>query len=114
MKVVADPDIEHWVNKTWSGGLEFDENNVSKMAKHKVTPGQIWYLFSKPFVLAGKIVGNFKEPRYLCFGETNDSRCFSVIFTIRGALIRPICSRRMRPNEEKAYKTKIGVDSNER
>ena len=67
-------------------------------------------MLSHTFHFAGRIVRP-GEPRWLLLGHARE-KCWALIATRRGPLLRPISFRRQRPKEEKWYenfetKTKI-------
>ena len=40
MKIVTDETILRWLLDTWAGGLDWDQGNLGKLAKHKAYPGR--------------------------------------------------------------------------
>jgi uncharacterized DUF497 family protein len=82
----------------------WDSGNSTKNLKHQVYKHEIEALFSRVFVLVGKIIEPYhEENRWLLLGQTQTSRKLTLIFTIRDKLIRPISCRPMRKEEKKIY-----------
>jgi len=49
-----------------------------------------------------------QEPRYAALGKTEDGRRLTVIFTVRGNLIRVISARDMSRRERRIYEQEAG------
>lgn len=91
------------------GGFDWDEANLRKLVKHKVTQeGAEEIFYSSPLVDEGAYEKK-GEKRYRCLGTTAAGRYLAAFFTIRRGLIRNISVRPMRPKERKAYETKKEV-----
>jgi len=112
MKIVADETILRSLLDSWAGGLDWDQGNLGKLAKHKATPEDIDYLFIEPeagAVLLGRIMptgtGPWPEARYLTFGIDLSDKPRAVIWTTRSDKIRPISCRIMRRGERTLYES---------
>ena len=112
MKIVADETILRWLLDTWAGGLDWDQGNLGKLAKHKATREDIDYLFVEPeaaAVLLGRImptgIDPWPEARYLTFGLDLSDKPRAVIWTTRNDKIRPISCRMMRRGERTLYES---------
>ncbi len=109
MKLVSDEYIEFWFDEVWDGSLDWDDANLRKLSKHGLESSDVGILVSKPFSLEGKIEPptgeEWNESRYLLLGFVEAEKGYALIFTTRETKLRPITCRRMRPNEEKNFKT---------
>ncbi len=88
------PDIE---------GFQWDQGNSSKnWARHRVSQTEAEQVFlNRPLVVAGAPLKN--EPRQFTFGQTDAGRLLTVVFTIRGSLLRVISVRPMSRRERRGY-----------
>ena len=59
--------------------------------------------FSRPLLLASDPAHSEAEARYFALGRTNVGRRLTIVFTIRGPLIRPIMARDMSRPERTLY-----------
>ena len=86
-------------------GFEWDEGNILKnWEKHKVTAGECEEAFlNEPLIIFGDVRHSLSEKRYLAFGQTNQGRKLTVIFTIRRNKVRVISARNQNRNERKFY-----------
>jgi uncharacterized DUF497 family protein len=88
------PDIE---------GFQWDQGNSSKnWTRHRVSQTEAEQVFlNRPLVVAG---ASFKdEPRQFAFGRTDGGRLLTVVFMIRGSLLRVISVRPMSRRERRGY-----------
>jgi uncharacterized protein len=84
-------------------GFEWDEGNSSKnWTRHQVSQTEAEQVFlNRPLVVVG---APFKgEPRRFAFGRTGAGRLLTVVFTIRGSLLRVISVRPMSRRERRGY-----------
>jgi len=90
------PDIE---------GFQWDEGNTSKSwGKHGVSWTEAEQVFmNRPVVVTGDVAHSGGEARYFSFGRTNGGRLLTVVFTIRGKLLRVISARLMSRRERRGY-----------
>lgn len=87
-------------------GFDWDEANLGKLEKHKVTQEEaeeIYYL--TPLMDEGAYEKK-GERRYRCLGVTANGRYLAAFFTVRRGLIRNISVRPMRRKERMLYETK--------
>lgn len=90
------PDIE---------GFQWDEGNASKSSgKHGVSWTEAEQVFmNRPVVVTGDVAHSGGEARYFAFGRTNGERLLTVVFTVRGKLLRVISARPMSRRERRGY-----------
>ena len=110
MQVEDDLEIERWLTETWEAKLNWDEANLRKLT-HSVTQEELEEVFSNPFFVAGRIVPPVDsrwppERRFVVFGETNDGRVLTVVWTPRGVKIRPISMRSSTDAEKRKYQVR--------
>ena len=90
------PDIE---------GFQWDEGNASKSSgTHGVSWTEAEQVFmNRPVVVTGDVAHSGSEARYFAFGRTNGGRLLTVVFTVRGKLLRVISVRPMSRRERRGY-----------
>ena len=88
------PDIE---------GFQWDEGNASKnWTRHQVSQTEAEQVFlNRPLVVVGASFKN--ESRQFAFGRTDAGRLLTVVFTVRGSLLRVISVRPMSRRERRGY-----------
>jgi uncharacterized DUF497 family protein len=86
-------------------GFQWDEGNSSKnWTRHRVTQGEAEQVFlNRPLVVAGDAMHSEAEARYFALGRTEAGRLLSVVFALRGTLVRVISARPMSRRERRAY-----------
>ena len=86
-------------------GFDWDDGNRTKnQEKHEVSIGECEQLFfNEPLVIMDDSARSAVEPRYAAFGRTDEDRLLTIIFTIRGTLLRVISARDMSSKERKFY-----------
>jgi hypothetical protein len=86
-------------------GFEWDAGNADKnWQRHAVTQGESEEIFfNRPVLVAPDPTHSQAEPRYAALGHTSDGRLLSVVFTIRGTLVRVISARDMSRRERRQY-----------
>lgn len=86
-------------------GFEWDSGNADKnWERHQVTQGECEQVFfQRPLLLARDTGHSRREVRYAALGQTAAGRRLTVVFTIRGALIRVISARDMSRRERRLY-----------
>ena len=86
-------------------GFEWDAANVDKnWQRHEVSPGECEQVFfQRPIRIAPDREHSQSEPRYAALGQTAAGRLLTIVFTIRGTLIRVISARAMSRRERKVY-----------
>jgi uncharacterized DUF497 family protein len=86
-------------------GFDWDEGNADKnVVRHGVTRSEAEEaFFNHPVLLLDDTTHSAQERRYLVLGCTNTARLLSVVFTVRGDLIRVISARPMSRKERAHY-----------
>lgn len=86
-------------------GFEWDAGNDTKnWRKHDVAQHEIEEVFFNcPLILQPEAVHSQREKRYAALGRTDGARRLYVVFTFRGAKLRPIHAREMTPKERGKY-----------
>ncbi|MCX5760842.1 MAG: BrnT family toxin [Gemmatimonadetes bacterium] len=86
-------------------GFEWDAGNAQKSwVAHRVTQAESEEVFfNLPVFLLEDAKHSGRERRYNVLGRTNADRLLSVIFTLRGDLVRVISARPMSRKERTAY-----------
>ncbi len=86
-------------------GFEWDDGNSSKNWKrHQVSQTEAEQLFlNRPVVITGDVAHSETEPRHFAFGRTDAGRLLTVVFTVRGRLLRVISARPMSRRERTSY-----------
>ena len=84
-------------------GFDWDEENrLRKEEKHGVSLGECEQLFfNEPLVMLGGDAPTMAERRYAAFGQTDENRRLTVVFTIRGSLLRVVSARAMSRKKKK-------------
>lgn len=84
-------------------GFQWDEANSSKnWTRHEVSQTEAEQVFlNRPVVLTDARLGT--EARWFAFGHTDGNRLLTIVFTIRGPLLRVISARPMSRPERKRY-----------
>ena len=84
-------------------GFQWDEANASKSwTRHRVTQTEAEQVFlNRPVVVMNARPS--LEARWFAFGRTDANRLLTVVFTIRGPLLRVISARPMSRPERKNY-----------
>lgn len=89
-------------------GFDWNKGNIEKnWLRHKVSPVECEQIFfNEPLVILGDPKHSIAEKRYAAFGQTDDGRLLTVIFTKRQKLLRVISARVMNRRERKFYEEK--------
>ncbi len=84
-------------------GFQWDDANSSKnWTRHQVSQTEAEQVFlNRPAVVTDARPGT--EARWFAFGRTDGDRLLTVVFTIRGPLLRVISARPMSCAERKSY-----------
>lgn len=110
MRLEPDAAVEAWLREMVldEDAFDWDEGNEGKNAKHGVTPEEVEELLDKGvYGFVGRIVdARLSEWRGLILSRTRGGRLLALIFTVRGARIRPISCRPMRESERRMYAEK--------
>jgi uncharacterized protein len=86
-------------------GFDWDAGNAEKNWElHEVSRGEAEAIFfARPLFVAPDSEHSHHEPRYAALGRTAKGRRLTVIFTVRGTLIRVISARDMSRRERRIY-----------
>jgi hypothetical protein len=86
-------------------GFQWDAGNATKnWEPHKVAQAEAEQLFfNRPIRVAVDATHSREEARYGALGQTSAGRLLSVVFTIRGTLVRVISARDMSGRERRVY-----------
>ena len=86
-------------------GFQWDEANASKnWTRHWVSQTEAEQIFvNRPVVVIGDVAHSGTEARYFSFGRTDGGRLLTVVFTVRGQLLRVISARPMSRRERRGY-----------
>lgn len=84
-------------------GFQWDDGNASKnWTRHQVSQTEAEQVFlNRPLVVAGAPFR--KEIRQFAFGQTDAGRLLTLVFTVRGSLLRVISVRPMSRRERRRY-----------
>jgi uncharacterized DUF497 family protein len=86
-------------------GFEWDEGNADKnWTLHQVSRSEAEEaFFNRPILIAPDAKHSRKESRYAALGKTNGDRRLTIVFTVRGTLLRVISARDMSRRERRIY-----------
>jgi hypothetical protein len=85
-------------------GFEWDSGNLTKSAgKHGVSPEEAEEVFFRGPLVLDAARPEDRETRYAALGRTERGRLLRIVFTVRGARIRPISCRIANKKEIAAY-----------
>jgi uncharacterized DUF497 family protein len=86
-------------------GFQWDEGNFAKnwttLGVSQTDAEQV--LGNRPLVVQGDVGHSDRETRYFAFGRTDGGRLLTIVFTIRGELLRVISARSMSRRERRGY-----------
>jgi hypothetical protein len=86
-------------------GFQWDAGNAEKnWALHQVSNAECEQVFfNRPIRVAPDDKHSGQEPRRAALGRTNAGRPLTVVFTVRGTLVRVISARDMSRSERRVY-----------
>jgi uncharacterized DUF497 family protein len=86
-------------------GFEWDAGNAEKNWElHRVARTESEQpFFNRPVLVTSDERHSGDEARYAALGQTNADRLLTIVFTIRGTLIRVISARDMSRRERRVY-----------
>jgi len=86
-------------------GFQWDVGNADKnWERHTVSQGESEQVFfQRPITIVPDRKHSKQEPRYAVLGQTASGRRLTIVFTIRGNLIRVISARDMSRAERRRY-----------
>ena len=90
------PDVE---------GFQWDEGNSSKTwTCHGISQTEAeQVVLNRPVVVLGDVGHASTEARYFAFGRTDGGRLLTIVFTLRGQLLRVISARPVSRRERRGY-----------
>jgi len=88
------------------GEFEWDEYNLSHIAPHGVTPGEIREVVEGRHVVAGPVEIN-SEDRWILYGKTRAGRYLVVVYTVRNNRIRVVTAHTMHKSQRRKYAAEI-------
>ena len=111
MHIVPAPDIANWL-ASWDNAFEWDPANLLKLEKHGFSKENVEIACSYDFYFAGEVIEQnnqniWGERRFILYSILEDGRYITIVFTIKGNLLRPISCRRSRDGEKKKYHTRF-------
>lgn len=110
MELKWDEDLWKWFKK-WSGQFDWDSGNILKNIKHGISWKSIERIFDLGVYLAGEIVYNGTERRFLVFGELEQDQ-WALVVTVRNNKLRVISCRKQRSLEKVEYASYKKEDKN--
>ena len=86
-------------------GFNWDEGNSAKIwQRHSVTQADAEQVFfNRPLVVGESSIHPSQETRQFVLGRTDEGRELTVVFTLRGSLLRVISARPMSRKERRIY-----------
>jgi len=86
--------------------LDWDEENIAHIGRHKVTPREIEELFSRAYAIEIDDPVNGEE-RFLAHGTTKRGRYLTVVLTERNGRTRPITTWDMTRKDRERHADEI-------
>jgi uncharacterized DUF497 family protein len=81
--------------------LEWDDYRVAHVARHGISPHEVWEVCEDPLHLAHREGRN----RYRLYGQSADGRyLFVVLVHVEGTMFKPITARDMTDGEKRNYR----------
>ena len=85
--------------------FEWDDDNMDHLARHGITPDEVEWLLTRPFV---RRRGMDAPDRFRALGRTADGRYLVVLYQAKGGdVLRPFTGWEMRPHERRLYDRQI-------
>jgi uncharacterized DUF497 family protein len=86
-------------------GFQWDAGNADKnWRRHRVTQTEAEQVFfNRPVIVADDEAHSEDEARYFLLGFSDTGQRLSIVFTIRGTLVRVISARKMTRRERNYY-----------
>ncbi len=85
-------------------GFDWDSGNQEKNLKHNVIHWECEQVFfNQPLIVLDDEKHSDKEVRFAAFGQTDTGRKLTIIYTVRGILLRVISARDMDKKERIFY-----------
>lgn len=94
-------------------GFDWDSGNLLKVwDTHEVLPSECEEVFvNQPFGGRPDEQHSAREERHFAYGRTAKRRLLTIVYTMRGTLIRVISARPMNRKEKKEYAEAIAADT---
>jgi len=95
-------------------GFQWDAGNSEKnKVAHGVTQAETEQVFfNRPVLVMSDVGHSHVEPRHYVLGRSNAGRRMTIVFTVRGTLVRPIMARDMsRPERHRYLKEEHGQEA---
>jgi len=88
-------------------GFDWDAGNATKnWDLHRVSRAECEQpFFNRPILVTADERHSAEERRYAALGQMKAGRQLSIVFTIRGTLVRVISARNMSPRERRLYES---------
>lgn len=85
-------------------GFQWDAGNSEKnWLAHELSQAETEQVFfNRPVLVTGDAAHSALEVRHYLLGRTNAGRLLTVVFAVRGSLVRPIMARDMSRRERRA------------
>ena len=91
-------------SETPKANRDLAESRYLSLERHQVTRNEAEEaFFNRPVVVVDDSRHSARERRFAVHGVTNSARALTVIFTIRGSLVRVISARDMSRKERREY-----------
>ena len=85
-------------------GFDWDSGNHEKNLKHNVIHWECEQVFfNQPLIVLDDAKHSDKEERFAVFGQTDTGRKLTIVYTVRGTLLRVISARDMNKKERLFY-----------
>ena len=85
-------------------GFDWDSGNQEKNLKHNVIHWECEQVFfNQPLIVLDDAKHSDKEERFAAFGQTDTGRKLTIVYTVRGTLLRVISARDMNNKERLFY-----------
>lgn len=89
---------------TFSDDFDWDEANVGHVVRHGVEPWEAEEAVLDPYRIAFSTRKTLGERRFALVGATESGRMLFVVYTQRGAKVRPITARDADDGEKHRYR----------
>lgn len=83
--------------------FEWDEANIEHLTRHEVSPNEVEQVILDPHALIVEMQSHPEEERFKAIGMTSAGRILVVVFTLHGAVIRPITSYEGSRRDQEMY-----------
>lgn len=87
-------------------GFDWDLHDVGHIARHGVEAAEVEEAVAQRNIVIQSCASE-GEDRWKLFGKSAEGRYLTLVFTIRGELLRPITAHTMNQNERRIYAPEI-------